>query len=208
MASTGKLPSPTEVKASGLSVGQVAQMAREIPQAKGFIASSSTGVKDQKVPVTEQQDYQKLYNITENVKRLKKLDEERIGGLVSGTLGKIFGSEKQSEYLAVRKAIVDDISRMQSGAALTAEEVAFYEDYLPGRLSEPLTFGQDSLAKINNFENLMNNRLQERLASNGLQIYGYSTIDVGNRSYKVGDTIELENGKKGTVLPGGYVSTK
>jgi len=208
MASTGKLPSPSEVKASGLTVGQVAQMAREIPQQKGFIASAQTGVKDQKIPATEQQDYQKLYNITENIKRLKELDKERVGGLIAGTLGKVFGADKQAEYLAVRKAIVDDISRMQSGAALTEEEVSFYEDYLPGRFSEPFGFGQDSLDKIENFESIMNNRLTERLNSNGLVIYGYSTVDYGGRSYRVGDKITLENGKTGTILPGGYVSTQ
>jgi hypothetical protein len=207
MASTGKLPSPTEVKASGLSVGQVAQMAREIPQPKGFIVSTSTGVKDQKTPATEQQDFQKLYNITQNVKRLAELDKKRIGGIAAGVLGKIGGSDIQSEYVAVRKSIVDDISRMQSGAALTEDEVAFYEDYLPGRFSEPFGIGQDSNVVIQNFSNIMNNRLQERLASNGLSIYGYSTVDAGGKSYTIGDVIETEDGKRGVVLPGGKIST-
>lgn len=207
MASTGKLPSPTEVKASGLTVGQVAQMAREIPQPKGFIVSASTGVKDQKVPQTEQTDFQRLYNITQNVKRLAELDKQRIGGIIAGVLGKIGGSDVQSEYVATRKSIVDDLSRMQSGAALTPDEVAFYEDYLPGRFSEPFGFGQDSDEVISNFSTIMNNRLNERLASNGLNIYGYSTVDVGGKSYVIGDTIELENGKRGTILPGGKIST-
>lgn len=207
MAATGKLPSPTEVKASGLTVGGVAQMARTLPQPNGFIVNTSTGVADAKVPATEQQDFTRLYNITQNVQRLKELDKKRIGGLVSGTLGAIFGSQDQAAYLATRKAIVDDIQRMQSGAALTPSETAFYADYLPGRFSEPLNFGQDSLNKIENFETIMNDRLKERLASKGLAIYGYSSIDVGGKSYVIGQEIELENGKKGRILPGGYVST-
>lgn len=208
MASTGKLPSPAEVKASGLTVGKVAQMAREIPQPKGFIVSASTGVKDQKTPATEQQDFQRLYNITENIKRLKELDKARVGGVISGTLGKLFGSDAQSAYVTLRQSIVDDLSRMQSGAALTPDEVAFYQEYLPGRFSESFGLGQDSGKVIDNFESIMNNRLSERLASNGLQIYGYSTVDVGGHTYTVGDTIELEGGKKGRILPGGYVSTE
>jgi hypothetical protein len=211
MASTGNLPKPPEVKASGLSVGQVADMARQIPQPKGFIASANTGVKDQKVPSTEQADYQKLYNIIESTKRLKELDAKRTGGVFAGSLGKVFGGTPQGEaqgaYIALRNSIVDDISRMQSGAALSEEEQKFYQDYLPGRLSEPFGLGQNSNDVIDNFNSIMTNRLNERLATNGLQIYGFSTVDLGGRTYKIGDTIELDNGKTGTVLPGGKIST-
>lgn len=207
MAASGKLPTPSEVESSGLTVGQVANMARELPQPKGFVVDLNTGVKSATVPATAQEDFTRLYNITQNTKRLKELDKKRVGGLVSGTLGKIFGSDDQAAYIAVRKAIVDDMSRMQSGAALTEDETEFYEGYLPGRLSESFFLGQDSLDKITNFEKIMNDRLSERLNSNGLGIYGYSTVKVDGKTFTLGDEIELENGKRGRILPGGYVST-
>lgn len=94
---------------------------------------------------------------------------------------------------------------MQSGAALTEDEVAFYEDYLPGRFSESFNLGQDSYKKIENFETIMNNRLKERLASNNLTIYGYSPITIGGEEYKVGDTIT--NGMQtGRINPDGTIT--
>lgn len=185
-ASTGAVPTGMPKGAFGL----VAQVAKEAPKANGVIVSKATGVTDSKIPSTEQQDYTRLYNIINNTKRLKELDKKRVGGLVAGTLGKVFGSDDQAAYLATRKAIVDDLARMQSGAALTEEEQGFYEDYLPGRTSETLFLGQDSYKKIENFETLMDNRLRERLDVNNLALYGYSTVDVGGKTYKVGDVVQ------------------
>lgn len=200
-ASTGVIP-------TGLpkgTFGAVAQTAKELPKPNGAVVNATTGIADSKTPATEQADYSRLYNIINNVKRLKQLDEERIGGIVSGTLGKIFGAEKQSEYLATRKAIVDDMQRMQSGAALTPAETSFYEGYLPGRFSEPLGLGQDSAKKISNFETIMTNRLNERLAANGLSIYGYSKVNTPIGEFTVGDVIEV-NGVMGRINPDGSVT--
>lgn len=200
-ASTGVIP-------TGLpkgTFGAVAQTAKELPKPNGAVVNTTTGIADSKTPATEQADYARLYNIINNVKRLKQLDEERIGGIVSGTLGKIFGAEKQSEYLATRKAIVDDMQRMQSGAALTPAEISFYEGYLPGRFSEPLGLGQDSAKKISNFETIMTNRLNERLAANGLSIYGYSKVNTPIGEFTVGDVIEV-NGVMGRINPDGSVT--
>lgn len=200
-AATGQIP-------TGLpkgSFGLVSQTAKEIPKQQGTIVNKITGIADSKSPATEQQDFTRLYNIVKNTQRLKQLDEERIGGLIAGITGKVFGSNDQAEYLATRKAIVDDIQRMQSGAALTESETAFYADYLPGRFSETLGLGQDSLNKITNFETIMNNRLRERLDTNNLSIYGYSTIKIGGEDYRVGDIIS--NGEQtGRVNPDGSIT--
>lgn len=200
-ASTGVIP-------TGLpkgTFGAVAQTAKELPKQNGAVVNATTGIADSKTPATEQADYSRLYNIIKNVQRLKQLDEERIGGIVSGTLGKLFGADKQSEYLATRKAIVDDMQRMQSGAALTPAETSFYEGYLPGRFSEPLGLGQDSAKKISNFETIMTNRLNERLAANGLSIYGYSKVNTPVGEFTVGDVIEV-NGVMGRINPDGSVT--
>lgn len=208
LAADGKLPNPSELKQSNLTVGQVAQAARLIPQPKGYIADNSTGVKPTTVSTAEQEDFSRLYNITQNIKQLKILENKRSEGLISGTLGKIFGAEDQERYLTLRKTIVDDMSRMQSGAALTQDEVNFYQDYLPGRYGEitPFQFGADSQQRIDDFATNMNSKLQERLNNRGISIYGYSTVEHNGKNYVVGSKIKLSNGKEGIVLPGGYIN--
>lgn len=203
----------TGIKPTGIpkdSFGLIAQAAKEIPRPKGAIVNALTGVVDSKTPSTEQQDYSRLYNIVNNVQRLKDLDTKRWGGLIGGTLGKVFGDDESNAYNVVLKAIVDDMSRMQSGAALTAEEISFYEDYLPTRLSDTSgksnLFFEDSAKRIQFFEDFVNNRLSERLANNGLVIYGYSKVDIGDKQYTVGDIITNERGQTGRVLPDGSVS--
>ena len=200
-ASTGTIP-------PGIPKGQfgvVAQVAKELPKQPGTIVDANTGVKSSSVGATIQDDFTRLYNITQNVKKLKELDDARIGGVISGVVGKVTGSQAQSEYLAVRKAIVDDLSRMQSGAALTEAEVQFYEDYLPGRFSESFFLGQDSAKKIENFEKIMNDRLQNNSVANGLSIYGFSKVKVGDGEFTVGDIIS--NGQySGRVNPDGSIT--
>lgn len=202
---TGKLPSPSELKLSGLSVGQVTTYAKQIPKQKGAVVSIQTGTKSDSVPAGAQEDFQKLYNITQMTSRLKELDKKRVGGVISGVVGGLFGSEDQGEYLTLRKAIVDEMSRMQSGAALTPEEISTYNDYLPGRFSESFGLGRDSLKKIGSFETAMNQKLQNRLANNGLSIYGYSTVKVGNQIRSVGDVVDI-GGVNYRVLPDGTLT--
>lgn len=201
-AATGQIP-------TGLpkgTFGQVAQVAKELPKPNGAVVDRNTGVASTKVTAAESDDYARLYNILQMTERLKALDDERWGGVVAGTLGKVFGSEKQAEYLAVRKAIVDEIQRMQSGAALTEEEQEFYKDYLPGRFSESFFLGVDSAKKIENFDSIMRQKLTNGLANRGLSIYGYSEVDVLGKKYKVGDTITAPDGSKARVLPDGSLS--
>lgn len=205
---TGKLPSPAELKLSGLSVGQVTTMAKQIPRADGFVVSNVTGTKSNSISAEAEKDFQKLYNITKMTERLKELDKKRVGGLVSGVLGSVFGSEDQGEYLTLRKAIVDEMSRMQSGAALTPEEIAVYNDYLPGRTSEAFFLGRDSYKKIGSFETAMNQKLSNRLVNNGLSIYGYSKVKVpGDKEpfRTVGEIIDIK-GVNYRVLPDGTLT--
>ncbi len=204
-ADTGKLPSPAELKMSGLSVGQVTSFAKQIPRSKGFVVSNTTGTKSNSISAEAEKDFQKLYNVVEMTKRLKELDKKRVGGVVSGLAGAVFGSEDQGEYLTLRKAIVDEMSRMQSGAALTPDEIAVYNDYLPGRYSESFFLGQDSLKKINNFETTMNQKLENRLANNGLSIYGYSQVPVGKVMRTVGEIVDV-GGVNYRVLPDGSLT--
>ncbi len=207
-AESGTLPNPSELKLSGLSVGQVTLFAKQIPKTKGAVVAIQTGTKPTNVSAEAEKDFQKLYNITEMTKRLKELDKKRVGGIISGVTGKVFGSEDQGEYLTLRKAIVDEMSRMQSGAALTPEEIAVYNDYLPGRYSESFGLGRDSYKKITSFETAMNQKLNNRLANNGLSIYGYSTLKVPGDTapYRtVGEIIDVK-GVNYRVLPDGTLT--
>lgn len=202
-ASTGKIP----LGAPKGSQASIMRYAKELPQAPGSLVSSITGVKNTGLGVAQQEDITRLYNITQAVKELKKLDEARIGGLAAGTVGKVFGSNAQGDYLAKRKSIVDDISRMQSGAALTESEVKFYEDYLPGRFSETLGLGRDSYKKIETFEKLMNEKLDNTLKNNQLSVYGYSKVTPpgSDTEYTVGDLVQVD-GRTGRINPDGTIT--
>ena len=205
-AVTGQIPTGLPKGTFGL----VAEAAKDLPKANGIIVNKNTNVADSKVPAIEQADYSKLVNIKNNVKRLKELDQERMGGVMGGTLGAVFGQDAQSNYLTIRKAIVDDMSRMQSGAALTPEEISNYEEYIPGRFSDTSGasnwFFEDSMTKIENFETFINNRLNERLDANNLSIYGYSKVDVGGKQYTIGSTILNSEGKTGRINADGSIT--
>jgi hypothetical protein len=89
---------------------------------------------------------------------------------------------------------------------LTADEIAFYEDYLPGRFSESFFLGQDSSKKIDNFKSVMNERLTNGLGSYGLAIYGYSKVKIGDKEYTAGDMVDNGSGLKGRVNPDGTIT--
>lgn len=190
-----------------VTFGDVSRIAKELPKDKGAVVSKITGIKDTKVPSPEQEDFGRLYNIIQLTDELLKLDKIRPDGIIGGTLGKIVGSDAQDRYLSKRKAIVDEIARMQTGAALTEDEQKFYEDYLPGRFSTPFGLGQNTGKRIENFKSLMDTKLKNTLANRQLSIYGYSTVKLGGKEYKVGDEIEV-NGMKGRVNPDGTITSK
>lgn len=188
-ASTGTIP--TGLSDAGLSFGQVAEAAKVLPKSTGTVVDANTGIKSSSVPAAQQDDYAKLYNIVKNTERLKEVDSRRV-------LGVFKGPKDLVEYNTLVKAIVDDISRMQSGAALTESEVKTYSDYLPGDIN--------FTNKIENFEKIMRDKLENGLNNNGLRIYGYSKVNVDGFGEKtVGETVTNESGATGRVLPDGTV---
>ena len=210
-AATGTIP--TGVK--GAQFGTIAALAKELPKAKGTIVDAQTGVKSTVVGAAEQSDFAALQNILENSKKLKELNAKRNQGLVGGSLSAVFGGALdalgreniEAEYMTTRKAIIDDIARMQTGAALTTEEQDFYNEYLPGRFSQAFFLGENSDSKIDNFIGAMNTRFDTRMASYGLSSYGYTKVQGPNgQSYKVGDKVQNAQGISGTILPDGSVS--
>lgn len=209
-AATGQVP-------TGLpkgSFGVVAKFAKESPKAQGSIVNKITGVTDTKVGAAEQTDYSRLVNITKNIERMKQLDTKRLGGLVGGAIGTTFGQDEISQYMTLRKSVIDDMQRMQSGAALTPEEIDFYEGYLPGRFSDTSgmntvggnIFFEDSGTRLNNFSSFVSNRLSERLDANNLAIYGYSKVNIGGEQHTVGEIITNSEGQAGRINSDGTIT--
>lgn len=200
-AADGKIPSGIPKG----SFGVISQVAKELPKQKGQIIDSSTGVAPTG-DTTLSNAMASLSSVVDLAKQLKELDEKRVGGIISGTTGKIFGSKDQSRYLDLRSQIVDLLSRARSGAALTPSEEARYGDMLPGRYSESLGLGVDSKVKIDNFINNITSDLDNKARSKGWSIYGISTVDTPAGIKKVGETVTLPNGVSGRINADGTVT--
>ncbi len=200
-AATGKIP-------AGLpqgTFGTIAQVAKELPKTSGQILSASTGV----TPTADsalQQAMGALYSATQLAKQLKELDKQRFDGIVSGTLGKVFGSEDQQRYIDLKDQITDLLSRARSGAALNANEEKKYSGMLPGRFSEPLGLGVDSSVRIDNFINAITSDLSNKASAQGWVVNGVSKVKIGNDQYTVGDVIKNGNGQTGRVNGDGTIT--
>ena len=201
-AADGKLPAGAPKN----SFGAISQKAKELLQPKGTIVNIHTGVKSNSVSDTLLGGYGALYSITELAGDLLKLNENRRSGIIAGTLGKFFGADDQTKYMALRLDIVDLLSRARSGAALTASEEKRYESLLPGRFAEPFFLGADTEVKLNSFINNITNDLQNKLTTQGLAIHGFSKINIQGQEFTVGDVINV-NGIQGRILPDGSIVT-
>ena len=199
-AATGKIP-------TGLPKGQfgaIAQIAKELPKTPGQIVNVNTNVSPTG-DATLQTGLGSIYSAVELAKQLKILDAERWGGVVSGTTGKIFGSEDQQRYVDLRSQIVDLLSRARSGAALTPSEEKRYGDMLPGRFSEPFGLGADSDLRIDNFINNISTDATNKAGAQGWAINGLTKVKVGGQEYTVGDVIEI-NGIQGRINANGSIT--
>src|SRR3990167_585402 len=199
-ASTGKIP-------TGLpkgSFGAVSQFAKEMPKQEGTIIDVNTGVKPD-ISEARIDGLAALYDISKKTEDLKQLQKERIGGIVAGVTGKIFGSAAQQRYIDLRTEIIDLLARARTGAALTVPEEKFYTDQLPGRFTEAFFLGPKAQNRLDNFATKINRALDTKLKANGASIVGFSTIKLGGKDYKVGDIIEV-NGVKGRILADGSIA--
>ena len=200
-ASTGKIP--TELPKG--SFGAVSQFAKEMPKQEGTIIDVNTGVKPD-ISDARIDGLAALYDISKKTEDLKLLQKERIGGVVAGVTGKIFGSAAQQRYIDLRTEIIDLLARARTGAALTIQEEKFYTDQLPGRFTEAFFLGPSAQKRLDNFATKINGTLDTKLKANSASIVGFSTIKLGEKEYKVGDIIEV-NGIKGRVLSDGSIAS-
>ena len=150
--------------------------------------------------------YSALYSAIELSKELAELDKERWGGVVSGSLGKVFGNEDQARYVALRTQIIDLLARARSGAALTAVEEARYAGMLPGRFSEPFALGTNSDVRINNFTKTLTDDLVNKTSAQGVKVNGLSKVKVDGQEYTVGDIIQNAQGVMGRINADGSIT--
>lgn len=201
-AATGKIPTGVPKGMFGI----IAQAAKEAPKNTGVIVDRNTGVKSSATNDTLQGAYGNLYSVIELANELKELDKKRWGGVIAGTAGKVFGSQDQARYMDLRGQMVDLLARARSGAALTPSEEERYSEMLPGRFSESFGLGTDSEVKIDNFIKNITSDLSNKLDTQGLAIYGFTKIKIGNREYTVGDVVTNADGSAGRILPDGSIS--
>lgn len=203
-ASTGKIP-------TGLpkgSFGKVAQWAKELPKQKGELVNTNTGVVPTNIGNEAQQGLIGLYNAIEKAKELKELDKNRKSGLIAGSVGKLFGSKAQNEYITARDLTLKELQYALSGKALIKQEMDYFDSLLPGRFSEPtiFKFGVNSQDSINSFIKNASDTLRNKLNSSGASIYGFSKVNIGGDEYTVGDIIKNESGQMGRINPDGSIT--
>ena len=201
-ASTGKIP--TGIPKG--SFGAISAYAKELPKENGAIVDKNTGTAPDAAE-TLINGMAAIYSAVDLAKQLKQLDEERITGITSATLGKVFGSADQQRYVDLKQQITDLLARARTGAAMTASEEKFYGDMLPGRIGQVGfgLFGANTGVRIDNFISNLSNDLQNKATTRGWAVQGLSTVSLGGKEYKVGDVITV-NGVSGRILADGSIS--
>lgn len=186
---TGTLPSPSELKQSGLTVGQVTEYAKQAPKPDGSLVSTSTGVKSKSISSTQEDGIIALKDVND------KLGELRVLYGQSGP-----GNAKM--YNVLKQEIVDAISRARSGAALTADEEKRYNDMLPSIRLSVRYFGNKELSGL---QNSIQSKLNTTLQTTGTSIYGYSKANVNGVERIVGEILDI-GGVPYKVLPDGTLT--
>jgi hypothetical protein len=205
-ASTGKVPSG--LKGLGISFGKIAELAKDLPKPPGVVVNSTTGVTPNNVSSSQLEGYGVVKDIIEKSERLAEINEERAKGITGG-VASLFGSDKQKEYNDLRQEIVDLLSRARTGAALTKDEELFYQEQLPGTMTETGfgIFSPNSTERIrNNFKKKLEDTLNTKLQTQGLTMYGFSTVEKNGETYTVGEIITNAQGQKGLVNADGTIS--
>jgi len=205
-ADTGKLPTPAELKLSGLSVGEVTSYAKQMPKPSGALVSTNTGIKSSKLSSTEQDA---IIAMNEIVNKTLPSLKDRFGkintGIVGGTAGKIWTSQDRQDYNTFRAEFLSKLLVARSGAAVTEPEYNRYAALLPGTFNQPLFLGSDGMKKLNSLESSMKTNLDNILNSKQQSIYGYSKVDVGGIKRTVGEVIDI-GGQQYKVLPDGTLT--
>lgn len=193
--------------------GVISQIAKELPKEKGQIVSKATGIYPAGANTAYIDGLGAMASVLQLTEGLKELNKERIGGVTGGTLGKIFGSDAQGDYIERRDQIMGLLAMARSGLAVTDREYKRYEGMLPTRFSDKGfgLFGRDSDDAIENFAKIVEEDLLNKATAKGYSIYGYSKVEMPDGSVaRVGDiqTVTAEDGTQisGRVNPDGSIT--
>lgn len=205
-ADTGKLPSPAELKLSGLNVGQVTSMAKQMPKPSGALVSTNTGVKSSALSPIQEQGITALSEIVQKtLPNMQKLFPKISTGVLGGLGGMVWTSQNKQDYLTFRAEFLSKLLVARSGAAVTEQEYARYSKMLPTTFNQPFFLGSDGLKKLNSLQSSMVNNLDTILDTQQLSIYGYSKVKVGGVDRKVGEVLDI-GGTQYKVLPDGTLT--
>lgn len=207
-ADTGKLPSPSELKLSGLNVGQVTSYAKQMPKPNGAVVSTNTGTKSSKLSAAELDGIAALSEIVQVTLPNLKAKYGAISPGIAGRLGAVvYTSQDRQDYRTFRQEFLSKLLVARSGAAVTEEEYARYAKMLPSELGN---WGIGGLSdkggkKLASLETSMKNSLNNVLSSKQQSIYGYSKVKVGGQERTVGEILNI-GGQQYRVLPDGTLT--
>ncbi len=156
-SATGKLPSPAELKLSGLTVGQVTMMAKQTPKQNGALVSSVTGGKAANLSSTQEDGITALYDLTKKLDDLSAIYSER---------NVLLPTQMNQQYEILRSEFVDLLARARTGAAITAFEQAEYLKKLPSATAGQINFYPQT--KIKGLKSSLEGKLNTSLNTNQL----------------------------------------
>lgn len=203
---TGKLPSPAELKQSGLTVGQVTMLAKQTKKPDGAVVSTNTGVKSSALSPAQEEGITAMSEIVrQTLPSLQEKFPKLYTGLLGGLGGLVYTTQDRQDYLTFRQEFINKLLKARSGATVTPQEYERYSALLPSTFNQSLFFGSDGAKKLKSLETAMKSSLDNTLNSNQLSIYGYSTVNVGDTPRKVGEVLDIA-GVKYKVLPDGSLT--
>lgn len=202
-AATGQIPTGLPKGTFGI----VAQYAKELPKDKGTLVSKTTGIAPSTATISaDRKDaLLSLYNAVEKADDLKTSFNKIIPGVIGGTLGKIFGSKDQNDYMTGRDLALKELQYALSGKAITQQEYDYFSGLLPGRFNNAFGFGVNGDVKIDSFKKNISDTLNNKLNGYGASIYGYSKVKIDGNEYTVGDTI-TDGNRVGRINPDGTIT--
>lgn len=233
-AATGKLPSSSGLP-KGITVGQVAELARAMPKPDGAIVSTNTGVTATSIDGSAKAGVVAMNEIVNDtlpfmIQKWEEAQRTNFGGtgVIGGVTANILPSQAMTEYKQARDEFLSKLLVARSGAAVTEQEYQRYRALVPGEFNSPFFLGAKGSTLLNNLDNLMVTNFDNFLNSNQLSVYGYSKIEVpaqdvtvpfdtpygadertmqtAARTLTVGEVIENEYGQQGIVQPDGSIS--
>lgn len=203
MYASGQAITPQMIKESGTTYSAIQQAAKELPKPEGTLVDRNTGVRSPTLSSSQEDGIVALRDLTRRLDDLKtKYNQTHF-----------YSNEAtRQSYVDDRNEIVDLLARARTGAAITASEEATYKAKLPELFG--ITKGSIFTAslpavgnqKIDDLKSSLSGKLNNTLTTQGLSIYGYSKVKIGDKEYTVGDKIDNGNGQVGTVLPDGTLS--